>query len=302
MKAVILAGGFGTRISEESSLRPKPMIEIGGKPILWHILKTYTHYGINDFIICCGYKGYVIKEYFANYLLHMSDVTIDLRTDRVEVHSTAAEPWRITLVDTGENTLTGGRLKRIKPYVDGEEFFFTYGDGVADIDMHDLLRVHRTQGRIATVTAIQPAARFGALLIENGAIAGFQEKPRGEGGWVSGGYFVLSPPVFDYIDGDETVWEREPMEQLANEGNLSAYKHSGFWQPLDTLRDKMILEELWTSGQAPWRVWDDRRPLALEMGKDNAAHRARRAGDRAMSRGTVPSPNGKRHHSLPKHA
>jgi glucose-1-phosphate cytidylyltransferase len=300
LKAVILAGGFGTRISEESALRPKPMIEIGGKPILWHILKTYTHYGINDFVICCGYKGYVIKEYFANYLLHMSDVTIDLRADRIDVHSTAAEPWRITLVDTGESTLTGGRLKRVQQYVDGEEFFFTYGDGVADIDMNDLLQFHRSQGRLATVTAIQPVARFGALLIEAGAVTGFQEKPRGEGGWVSGGYFVLSPPIFDYIDRDDSVWEREPMERLADEGNLAAYKHGGFWQPLDTLRDKIILEDLWTSGHAPWRVWDDRRPVPPETEQLHAAQRARRASDRAISRGDVNSRNGNRLHSLPK--
>jgi glucose-1-phosphate cytidylyltransferase len=292
LKAVILAGGFGTRISEESALKPKPMIEIGGKPILWHILKTYAHYGVNDFVICCGYKGYVIKEYFANYLLYMSDVTIDLRADRVDVHSTVAEPWRITLVDTGEDTLTGGRLKRVRRYVEDDDFFFfTYGDGVADIDLHDLLRFHQRQGRLATVTAIQPAARFGALEIETGTVVGFQEKPRGEGGWVSGGYFVLSPRVFDYIDGDKTIWEREPMERLARERNLSAYQHGGFWQPLDTLRDKMILEELWASGRAPWRVWDDRRP-AQAVDDDSAAAYARRASDQAIARRELRLTNG----------
>jgi glucose-1-phosphate cytidylyltransferase len=277
MKAVILAGGFGTRISEETVLKPKPMIEIGGKPILWHILKTFAHYGVNDFVICCGYKGYVIKEYFANYLLYMSDVTIDLRADRVDVHSTVAEPWRITLVDTGEDTLTGGRLKRVKRYLDDDDFFFTYGDGVSDIDLNELLRFHRAEKRLATVTAIQPVARFGALEIDGDAVIGFQEKPRGEGGWISGGYFVLSPTVFDYIDGDKTTWEREPMERLARDGNLSAYQHHGFWRPLDTLRDKTYLEELWASGTAPWRVWDDRRSTEPQVSTSPDSTHFRRA-------------------------
>jgi glucose-1-phosphate cytidylyltransferase len=279
MKAVILAGGFGTRISEESLLKPKPMIEIGGKPILWHILKTYAHYGVHDFIICCGYKGYVIKEYFANYMLYMSDVTIDLRADRIDVHSTVAEPWRITLVDTGEATMTGGRLKRVKRYLGDEDFFFTYGDGLANIDLHDLATFHEAQGRLATVTAVQPAARFGALKIDGEAVVGFQEKPGGEAGWVSGGYFVLSPKVIDYIDDDRTTWEAEPLERLAREGSLSAFHHHGFWQPLDTLRDKMVLEDLWTSGRAPWRVWDDRRAL-IRGSADIEAPRLRRLHDR----------------------
>jgi glucose-1-phosphate cytidylyltransferase len=284
MKAVILAGGFGTRISEETVLKPKPMIEIGGKPILWHILKIYSHYGVNDFVICCGYKGYVIKEYFANYLLYMSDVTIDLRADRVDVHSTVAEPWRITLVDTGEDTLTGGRLKRVRRYLDDEDFFFTYGDGLSDINLHELLQFHRSENRLATVTAIQPIPRFGALEIHADAVLGFQEKPHGEGGWVSGGFFVLSPSTLDYIEGDETIWEREPMERLAREQNLSAYQHRGFWRPLDTLRDKTYLEELWASGRAPWRLWDDRRSIEPLASSFPSSSYFRRSNDQGLSR------------------
>jgi len=257
MKVVILAGGLGTRISEESHLKPKPMIEIGGKPILWHIMKIYSAHGINDFVVCCGYKGYVIKEYFANYFLHLSDVTFDMTTNKMEVHQNSAEPWRVTLVETGEETMTGGRLKRVKPYLKAEEdFCFTYGDGVSDVDITALIRHHRSQGVLATVTAVQPPGRFGALHLENGLVGGFREKPEGEGGWINGGFFVLSPKVIGLIDGDHTVWEREPMERLAKEGQLAAYFHTGFWQPMDTLRDKNHLEELFASGNAPWKVWE----------------------------------------------
>jgi len=256
MKAVILAGGLGTRISEETHLRPKPMIEIGGYPILWHIMKTYSHYGVNDFIICCGYRGYVIKEYFANYFLHMSDVTFDMANNRMEVHQQYAEPWRVTLVDTGEATMTGGRLKRIKEYVKDEEvFFFTYGDGVSDVNISNLLEYHRQQSVKATLTATMPVGRFGVLDIEGNRVRNFQEKPHGEGGFINGGYFVLSPEVLDYIDGDKVIWEREPVERLAKEQQLAAFPHHGFWQPMDTLRDKNHLEELWQSGKAPWKVW-----------------------------------------------
>jgi len=255
MKAVILAGGLGTRISEESAVRPKPMIEIGGKPILWHILKIYSEFGINDFVICCGYKGYVIKEYFANYFLHMSDVTFDMQHNRMEVHHKTAEPWRVTLVDTGEDTLTGGRLRRVREYVGDDEFCFTYGDGVADIDIAALLAFHRASGRLATLTAVQPPGRFGVLDIHEGAVKSFQEKPSGDGSWINGGFFVLNPKVIDYIDGDDTIWERAPLERLASEGQLGAYFHEGFWQPMDTLRDKNHLESLWASGKAPWKVW-----------------------------------------------
>jgi glucose-1-phosphate cytidylyltransferase len=255
MKAVILAGGMGTRISEETSVRPKPMIEIGGKPILWHILKIYSSHGINDFIICLGYKGYVIKEYFANYFLHMSDVTFDMAANKMEVHNANAEPWRVTLVDTGENTMTGGRLKRVRKYLGEEDFCFTYGDGVGDVDISKLIAYHRQQKRLATVTATQPPGRFGALKVEDGRIAGFQEKPQGDGGWINGGFFVLSPKVIDYVAEDSTVWEREPLENLAHDNQMSAYLHDGFWQPMDTLRDKLLLEELWASGKAPWKVW-----------------------------------------------
>lgn len=257
MKAVILAGGLGTRISEETHLKPKPMIEIGGKPILWHILKSYSAHGVNEFVICCGYKGYVIKEYFANYFLHMSDVTFDMAQNRMEVHEQKAEPWRVTLVDTGEDTLTGGRLKRVARYLEGEEAVcFTYGDGLADVDISALIRFHRTHGKLATVTAVTPPGRYGALVLgPAGGVAGFTEKPRGDGGVINGGFFVLSPNAIDFIDGDETPWEGGPLERLAARGELVAYRHSGFWQPMDTLRDKTQLEELWCSGKAPWKVW-----------------------------------------------
>jgi len=256
MKAVILAGGLGTRISEETILKPKPMIEIGGKPILWHIMKIYSAHGINDFVICCGYKGYVIKEYFANYFLHMSDVTFDMASNRMEVHQNNAEPWRVTLVDTGEHSMTGGRLKRVRDYVAGEKAFcFTYGDGVGDVDITSLIDFHHAQGRLATLTATRPPGRFGALNIQGSRVVSFKEKPQGDGGWINGGFFVLSPEVIDRIEGDHTIWEKEPLEGLARDGELSVYCHSGFWQPMDTLRDKNYLEELWTSGKAPWKIW-----------------------------------------------
>ncbi len=255
MKAVILAGGLGSRISEESTVRPKPLIEVGGRPILWHILKMYSAHGINDFVVCLGYKGYMIKEYFANYFLHMSDVTFDMANNRMEVHQSNSEPWRVTLVDTGEATMTGGRLKRIREYIGDEEFCATYGDGVGNIDITALLQYHRLQGTWATLTATQPPGRFGALVFEGGRVKAFQEKPTGDGGWINGGFFVLSPKVFDLIEGDQTLWEREPMERLASMGQLSAYLHHGFWQPMDTLRDKNQLEELWMSGRAPWKMW-----------------------------------------------
>ena len=255
MKAVILAGGLGTRISEETGVRPKPMVEIGGKPILWHILKIYSHHGINDFVICLGYKGYLIKEYFANYFLHTSDVTFDIAANRMEVHQRHAEPWRVTLVDTGESTQTGGRLKRVGSYLGSETFCFTYGDGVAAVDVRALVEFHRKQGRTATVTAVRPPGRFGALDIEGHRITRFEEKPHGDGSWVNGGFFVLEPAALGYIEGDESVWERGPLESLAAAGQLSAYAHKDFWQPLDTLRDKTRLEELWQTGRAPWKVW-----------------------------------------------
>jgi glucose-1-phosphate cytidylyltransferase len=255
MKAVILAGGLGTRISEETEVRPKPMVEVGGRPILWHIMKLYSAHGVNDFIICLGYKGYVIKEYFANYFLHMSDVTIDIANNRTEVHQRGGEPWRITLVNTGEDTQTGGRLKRVQRYVGEEDFCFTYGDGVADVDIGSLIRFHREQGTIATVTAVQPPGRFGSLDIKRNRISRFEEKPPGDSGWINGGFFVLSPKVFDYIKGDGTAWEREPLERLAREGQLAGFPHPGFWQCMDTLRDRVHLEELWRSGRAPWKVW-----------------------------------------------
>jgi glucose-1-phosphate cytidylyltransferase len=256
MKVVILAGGLGTRISEESSVRPKPMIEIGGKPILWHIMKIYSFYGINDFVICCGYKGYFIKEYFANYFLHMSDVTFDLNNNQMEVHERYAEPWRVTLIDTGEETMTGGRLLRARSYVETEkEFFFTYGDGVADIDINKLLQFHRDMNTKATITAVFPPGRFGAVDILNNKVTEFKEKPKGDGGMINGGFFVLSPAVFDLLEGDQTIWEQEPIETLAQEGQIAAYRHEGFWQPMDTLRDKNHLEELWYSDKAPWKVW-----------------------------------------------
>jgi glucose-1-phosphate cytidylyltransferase len=255
MKAVILAGGLGTRISEETGVRPKPMVEVGGKPILWHILKIYSHYGIHDFVICLGYKGYLIKEYFANYFLHTSDVTFDIAANRMEVHQRNAEPWRVTLVDTGEATQTGGRLKRVARYLGAETFCFTYGDGVAAVDIGALIAFHRQQGRLATVTAVQPPGRFGALDIEGQRITRFEEKPQGDGSWVNGGFFVLEPAALNYIDGDATIWERSALESLAAAGQLSAFTHTGFWQPLDTLRDKNRLEELWQSGTPPWKVW-----------------------------------------------
>lgn len=255
MKAVILAGGLGTRISEETIVRPKPMIDIGGKPVLWHILKIYSQHGINDFIICLGYKGYMVKEYFANYFLHTSDVTFDLASNRMEVHHRHAEPWRVTLVDTGDQTQTGGRLKRVERYLDGESFCFTYGDGLADVDISALLEFHESKRTLATVCAVQPPGRFGALDIQDHRITRFEEKPQGDGSWINGGFFVLEPGVMDYIESDSTIWEREPLEALAHSGQLSAYIHDGFWQPMDTLRDKIKLEELWQSGHAPWKIW-----------------------------------------------
>ena len=255
MKAIILAGGLGTRISEESHLKPKPMIEIGGKPILWHIMKMYSHYGINDFIICLGYKGYIIKEYFSNYFLHMSDVTFCMRENRMEIHQKFVEPWKITLVDTGENTMTGGRLKRVATYIEAETFCLTYGDGVSDIDISALISHHRAAGRKATITAIQPPGRYGALHIEDNAVHQFQEKPAGDGAWINGGFFVLESGVLDYIENDETVWEKQPLQRLAADKELSAYRHGGFWQAMDTLREKNYLEELWLSGNAPWKNW-----------------------------------------------
>ena len=256
MKAVILAGGLGTRFSEETQVRPKPMIEIGGKPILWHIMKLYSAHGVHDFVICCGYKGYLIKEYFANYFLHMSDVTFDMEHNRMEVHQRKAEPWRVTLVDTGEETMTGGRLKRVADYVRGEEAFcFTYGDGMADIDITREIAFHRGHGKWATVAAVQPPGRYGALQMAGEQVAGFSEKPRGDGGLINGGFFVLSPKCLDLIEADHTSWESEPLTRLAESGQLMAFAHPGFWQPMDTLREKNLLESLWDSGKAPWKVW-----------------------------------------------
>lgn len=256
MKAVILAGGLGTRISEETHLKPKPMIQIGGKPILWHIMKIYSAHGINDFVICCGYKGYVIKEYFANYFLHMSDVTFDMRSNKMEVHHKFVEPWRVTLVDTGADTMTGGRLKRVAEYLQDEEAFcFTYGDGVSDINISELIAFHKQKKVKATLTAAIPPGRFGALEFEGDMINRFKEKPRGDGSMINGGFFVLSPSVIDYIDDDQTIWENEPVNLLAEEGQLAAFKHEGFWQPMDTLRDHTVLQDLWDKGNAPWKVW-----------------------------------------------
>jgi glucose-1-phosphate cytidylyltransferase len=255
MKAVILAGGFGTRISEESHLKPKPMVEIGGKPILWHIMKIYSAHGINDFIICLGHKGYVVKEYFANYFLHMSDVTFDVVNNKMEVHQRGVEPWKVTLVDTGENTMTGGRLKRVEQYLGDEAFCMTYGDGVADIDISELVAFHKKQGTLATVTAVQPPGRFGALVVTDNRVKSFEEKPHGDGGWINGGFFVLARQVIDDIKDDGTVWERGPMEMLARRDKLAAFVHRGFWHAMDTLRDKNYLEEVWNSGKAPWKVW-----------------------------------------------
>ena len=256
MKAVILAGGLGTRLSEETAIRPKPMVEIGGMPILWHIMKLYSAHGVEDFVICCGYKGYVIKEYFANYFLHMSDVTFDMQANSMHVHQKRAEPWKVTLVDTGDTSATGGRIRRIADHVrDEEAFCLTYGDGIGDIDITASIDFHRRHGKSATVTATFPPGRFGALDIHDGQVRSFQEKPRGDGAMINGGFFVLSPRVLDYIDGDDTLWEQEPLQRLAADGELMAWPHSGFWQPMDTLRDKTYLEELWSSGQAPWKTW-----------------------------------------------
>lgn len=257
MKVVILAGGYGTRISEESGVRPKPMVEIGGMPILWHIMKIYSAYGLNDFIICCGYKSHVIKEYFANYHLRVADITFDLANHAMQVHQNGAEPWKVTLVDTGESTMTGGRLKRVSKYLGDGTFCLTYGDGLSDINIRELIAFHKAQGTLATLTAVQPPGRFGVFNLwhDNNRIATFKEKPQGDGAWVNGGFFVLEPAVLDYISGDATVWEKEPLESLAESGGLSAYKHHGFWQPMDTLRDKNVLEELWQTGKAPWKRW-----------------------------------------------
>jgi glucose-1-phosphate cytidylyltransferase len=257
MKAVILAGGLGTRLSEETALKPKPMVEIGGMPILWHIMKQYSMHGIHDFVICCGYKGYLIKEYFANYFLHMSDVTFNMRENKMQVHNKRAEDWNVTLVDTGNNSMTGGRLLRIFEYINNEELFcFTYGDGVSDIDITESINFHRNHGKLATLTATYPPGRFGALDIENRLVQKFQEKPKGDGGMINGGFFVLSPEVLNYIDGDDCIWEQVPLNTLAGEGQLAAYEHHGFWQPMDTLRDKIYLEDLWNSGAAPWKIWE----------------------------------------------
>jgi len=255
MKAVLLAGGHGTRLSEETSIKPKPMVEIGGRPILWHIMKLYSAYGINEFIICCGYKGYIIKEYFANYFLHMSDVTFDMRFNKMNVHCGHAEPWRVTLVDTGEDTMTGGRLKRVREHIGNETFCFTYGDGLSNVDMNQLIQFHKKQNCLATLTATQPPGRFGTVSLgkDQVKISRFREKPNGA--WINGGFFVLEPSVIDYIEGDYTVWEQDPLKKLAQDGQLAAFKHSGFWHPMDTLRDKYNLEQLWESGEAPWKVW-----------------------------------------------
>ena len=255
MKCVILAGGLGTRISEETAHRPKPMIDLGGKPILWHVMKIYASHGITDFIICAGYKGYVIKEYFANYFLHMSDVTFDMEKNSMEVHEKHAEPWRVTIIDTGDDTMTGGRLKRVSSYVGKETFCMTYGDGVGDVDITASITAHQAAGKKATVTAVQPPGRFGALHIEGSTVKGFIEKPEGDGGWINGGFFVLHPEVLEYIEEDATTWEQEPLKKLAAEGQIHAFEHRGFWQPMDTLRDKQQLEQLWLSGEAPWKTW-----------------------------------------------
>jgi glucose-1-phosphate cytidylyltransferase len=257
MLAVILAGGFGTRISEETHLKPKPMLEIGGKPILWHIMKIFSAYGIDDFVICLGYKGYIIKEYFSNYFMHMSDITFDFRQNQVCIHNHYCEPWQVTVVDTGLHTMTGGRLKRIEPYLSGEDFCLTYGDGLADINIQELIAFHRQQQVLATLTAVKPPGRFGAVELNQDRVKCFREKPLGDGAWVNGGFFVLSPKVLDYIEGDQIIWERDPLERLAKDGQLSAFKHHGFWQAMDTLRDKNYLEDLWNSGKSPWKIWHD---------------------------------------------
>lgn len=258
MKVVILAGGFGTRLSEETDVKPKPMVEIGGKPILWHIMKTYSHYGYNDFVICLGYKGYVIKEYFANYFLHMADVTFDMEKNKMEVHQKNAEPWKVTLVDTGSETMTGGRIKRVQPYVGNEPFMATYGDGVSDVNIKFLVEYHKKHKKLATMTAVQPMGRFGSLdLGESDIVNSFIEKPKGDGAWINAGFFVFEPEVFDYIDGDSTVLEKEPLEKLSAKSNLYSFKHNGFWKPMDTLREKHELESLWSSGKAPWMAWNE---------------------------------------------
>lgn len=257
MKAVILAGGLGSRLSEETHLKPKPMVEIGGRPILWHIMKLFTAHGVTDFIVCLGYRGYVVKEYFANYFLHTSDVTIDMRNNSMEVHEQHAEPWKVTLVDTGEHSQTGGRLARVRRYLEDEEaFFFTYGDGLGDVDLTALAEFHRQEGRLATVTAVAPPGRFGTLEVEHGRVSRFKEKPAGDGSVINGGFFLLSPRVIDRISSDSTAWEGEPMESLVKDGELAAWRHDGFWRPMDTLRDKLLLEDLWQSGNAPWKCWD----------------------------------------------
>jgi glucose-1-phosphate cytidylyltransferase len=257
MKAVILAGGLGTRLSEETSLRPKPMVEVGGRPILWHIMKIFSSHGVNDFVICCGYKGYVIKEYFANYLLHRSDITIDVKNNKIDIHQNAAEPWRVTLVDTGESSGTGGRLRRVKEYLDDETFLFTYGDGVSDVNIAELVKFHKSQNTLATLTAVQPPGRYGAFKLsqEDDRILNFREKPKGDGAWINGGFFALEPKAIDYIDADEVFWEEDPLSRIAEDGQLSAYKHRGYWQSMDTLRDKNVLEGLWQKDQAPWKTW-----------------------------------------------
>jgi len=258
MKVVILAGGYGTRLSEETVLKPKPMVEIGGRPILWHIMKIYSEYGYHDFIICLGYKGYMIKEYFANYFLHMADVTFNMKLNKMEVHQQKAEPWKVTLVDTGLDTMTGGRIKRIAPYIGKSNFMVTYGDGLSNININELVTYHKTHGKVGTMTAVQPSGRFGAVDIKNdGTISSFKEKPRGDGAWINGGFFVFTPRVFDYIDGDATVFEKEPLESMANENELSAYRHNDYWQPMDTLREKNEMEKLWESHKAPWKIWHD---------------------------------------------
>lgn len=256
MKVVILAGGFGTRLSEETEHKPKPMVEIGGRPILWHIMKIYSAWGLNDFIICLGYKGYIIKEYFANYFLHMSDVTFDMVSNTLQVHQNKVEPWKVTLVDTGFNTQTGGRIKRIESYVNNETFCLTYGDGLANIKITNLIEFHREHGKLATLTAVRPSGRFGALELNDSRVASFKEKPRGDGGWINGGFFVLEPGIFQYIEGDDTIWEKKPLETLAADDKLLAYKHEGFWEAMDTLRDKNHLEQLWNSGNVPWKAWE----------------------------------------------
>jgi len=255
MKAVILAGGYGTRISEETHSKPKPMIEIGGMPLLWHIMKIYSTFGIDDFIICCGYKGYMIKEYFVNYSLHNSDITLDLKENKMEIHHKSVEPWKITLVDTGLDTMTGGRLKKVKKYIGNETFCFTYGDGLSDVNITKLIDFHKSKKTLATMTVVQPPGRFGKIYLDSGKVTNFEEKPDGDGGWINGGFFVLEPAVIDYIKDDTTIWEREPLEKLSTEGQMSAYKHTGFWQPMDALRDKNQLEELWNSDQAKWKIW-----------------------------------------------